>query len=169
MIVDGIGGADGARASSLQETNVRGLCRAPRTGGVWQEGLAKARRKKWSNPWWRRFNPTTSCLEAENAKKLKQVPPLCRLGDNADAFKGRVSDVGGQALGEYVQHTGYRRLRSRPDDGPDEIVDNKCEMNAGIAENLQHGWGLLARAEAGLEGCLDEAGLAALPGWPLIH
>jgi polyphosphate glucokinase len=27
-------------------------------------------------------------LGGGNAKKLKELPPLCRLGDNANAFKG---------------------------------------------------------------------------------
>jgi polyphosphate glucokinase len=34
------------------------------------------------------FEPDDVVLGGGNAKKLKELPPLCRLGDNADAFKG---------------------------------------------------------------------------------
>jgi polyphosphate glucokinase len=34
------------------------------------------------------FQPDDVVLGGGNAKKLKELPPLCRLGDNANAFKG---------------------------------------------------------------------------------
>ena len=34
------------------------------------------------------LEPDEVVLGGGNAKKLKEIPPLCRLGDNADAFKG---------------------------------------------------------------------------------
>jgi polyphosphate glucokinase len=34
------------------------------------------------------LQPHDVVLGGGNAKKLKEMPPLCRLGDNADAFKG---------------------------------------------------------------------------------
>jgi polyphosphate glucokinase len=34
------------------------------------------------------FEPDDVVLGGGNAKKLKELPPLCRLGDNANAFKG---------------------------------------------------------------------------------
>lgn len=34
------------------------------------------------------LQPHDVVLGGGNAKKLKEIPPLCRLGDNADAFKG---------------------------------------------------------------------------------
>ena len=34
------------------------------------------------------LEPDEVVLGGGNAKKLKEMPPLCRLGDNADAFKG---------------------------------------------------------------------------------
>ena len=34
------------------------------------------------------LEPDDVVLGGGNAKKLKEMPPLCRLGDNADAFKG---------------------------------------------------------------------------------
>ena len=34
------------------------------------------------------FKPDDVVLGGGNAKKLKEPPPLCRLGDNANAFKG---------------------------------------------------------------------------------
>ena len=36
------------------------------------------------------LQPHDVVLGGGNAKKLKEMPPLCRLGDNADAFKGGV-------------------------------------------------------------------------------
>ena len=34
------------------------------------------------------MQPDDVVLGGGNAKKLKELPPLCRLGDNANAFKG---------------------------------------------------------------------------------
>src|SRR5262249_39037247 len=34
------------------------------------------------------LQPEDVVLGGGNAKKLKKMPPLCRLGDNANAFKG---------------------------------------------------------------------------------
>jgi polyphosphate glucokinase len=34
------------------------------------------------------FQPDDVVLGGGNAKRLKELPPLCRLGDNANAFKG---------------------------------------------------------------------------------
>src|SRR5262249_4857956 len=34
------------------------------------------------------LQPEDVVLGGGNAKKLKELPPLCRLGDNANAFKG---------------------------------------------------------------------------------
>jgi hypothetical protein len=40
------------------------------------------------------LRPDDVVLGGGNAKKLKELPPLCRLGDNADAFKGGFPNVG---------------------------------------------------------------------------
>jgi polyphosphate glucokinase len=34
------------------------------------------------------LEPDDVVLGGGNAKRLKELPPLCRLGDNANAFKG---------------------------------------------------------------------------------
>ena len=34
------------------------------------------------------IHPDEIVIGGGNAKKLKELPPLCRLGDNANAFKG---------------------------------------------------------------------------------
>ena len=44
--------------------------------------------KEWSNRLAAALQPDDVVLGGGNAKKLKEMPPLCRPGDNADAFKG---------------------------------------------------------------------------------
>lgn len=40
------------------------------------------------NIWLAALQPEDVVLGGGNAKLLKKLPPLCRLGDNANAFKG---------------------------------------------------------------------------------
>jgi hypothetical protein len=80
-------GPYGARSSALQERDIRGL---GRRSGASQFGKRR----------WRQhvddvvarliavLEPTDVVIGGGNATKLKQLPPGCRAGDNANAFTG---------------------------------------------------------------------------------
>jgi polyphosphate glucokinase len=53
------------------------------------------------------LHPDDVVLGGGNAKKLKQLPPHCRVGDNANAF------LGGFRLWEPVDRWAGPRTRSR--------------------------------------------------------
>ena len=77
----------GAWPSSLQETHLRRLRRGPR--------LERLGKKKWRQAVADVVARLIAALEPEdvvlgggNVKKLKELPPGCRAGDNANAFVG---------------------------------------------------------------------------------
>ena len=79
--------ADGAGPSSLQEGDVRGLRRRARLAPTRQEEMAQCvadvvQRLAAA------LEPDDVVLGGGNVKKLKELPPGCRLGDNANAFLG---------------------------------------------------------------------------------
>jgi polyphosphate glucokinase len=49
------------------------------------------------------LQPEDVVLGGGNAQKLKKLPPLCRLGDNADAFKGGFRMWGGPPKGNSTR------------------------------------------------------------------
>ena len=62
---------------------------------VGSRGLERLGKKRWRKHVFDVVDRLVAALEPDdvvlgggNAKKLKEMPPLCRPGDNADAFKG---------------------------------------------------------------------------------
>jgi polyphosphate glucokinase len=70
--------------------------------GTYQDYVGKRALEKWGEKKWRRYvtdvvtrlvaalRPDDVVLGGGNAKKLKELPPGCRLGDNVNAFTGGV-------------------------------------------------------------------------------
>ena len=88
LIVDGSRRADGARAPPVRGGDVRGLPRRPRPREAREEEVAAERRGRRGEADRRPSSLDDVVLGGGNVKKLKKLPPGCRLGDNANAFEG---------------------------------------------------------------------------------
>ena len=81
---------------------------------VGERGLERLGKKKWRKHVFDVVGRLAAALEPDdivlgggNAKKLKELPPGCRLGDNANAFKG------GFLMWEEVPKSGSPAARPR--------------------------------------------------------
>ena len=88
LVERGRGAAPGARPPALPQEDLRGVRRRPRRSSA-------TARRRWRKEVADVVAALTAALEPDyvvlgggNAKKLKELPPRCRLGKNTNAFLG---------------------------------------------------------------------------------
>ena len=94
-------GADGARASAVQEGDVRGLRRRARARALRQEEVAQARRRRGGRLM-AALEPEDVVIGGGNARNLQvgDLPAGCRLGANSQRLSGGLPPVGRRARRE---------------------------------------------------------------------
>ena len=88
MIIDGNVEPMELAASPLSQANLRRLCRASVVSSDWDARSGRSASKTLPTGWLAALQAEYVVIGGGNARKLKELPPNCRVGNNDNAFKG---------------------------------------------------------------------------------